>query len=91
MAEWKDTTSYSRDDKERKPRCWTLGEGPLRVVLLNNNRFYPGEYVISCYGLNIEAHQIGLKADVDLEVAKGLAIRIVQANLRRYAQQAGLA
>lgn len=34
MPQWKDATSYSRDDKERKPTIWSLQLGKLRVSVV---------------------------------------------------------
>lgn len=47
MAEWKDTTSYSRD-RERIPTCWTLDLGELRISITNNHIYHRGEWVFHC-------------------------------------------
>ena len=47
MAEWKDTTSYSRD-RERVPTCWSLSVAELRISVVKNHLYHPGKWVMHC-------------------------------------------
>ena len=72
MLEWRDKTSYSRGDKERKPRIWELKVGGLRIVI-HRIIHYP-EWYVSCYDLSIEDNC--LYTD-DLEEAKAIGIKTI--------------
>lgn len=43
--EWKDTTSYSRSDVERKPTTFSAQCGPMRLVVTSGHIRYPGRWV----------------------------------------------
>jgi hypothetical protein len=71
---WKDITSYSKGDIERKPRSWQLRmPGGLRLVIVWNHRDYPGEWICHLHPwfkevrLNIEVYE-------NLEAAKEAAL-----------------
>jgi len=79
MLEWKDTTSYSRGDKERIPRILEIKVEGLRIVV-HRIIHYP-EWYVSCYDLNIEdrclyvddLYEAKIKAiDIILEKLEGL-------------------
>jgi hypothetical protein len=44
-AQWKDVSTYSRSDKERKPWAWEIRLGVWRLVVVYNHRDYPGQYI----------------------------------------------
>lgn len=56
--EFKDVTSYSRGDNERKPTMFEANVGKLKIVVMSNHRYYPGKFVYSCHGLAIEAYEL---------------------------------
>ncbi len=72
MLEWKDASSYSRNDKERIPTVWELKVGGLRIVV-HRIIHYP-EWYVSCYNLNIENKC--LYTD-DVEEAKAIGIKTI--------------
>lgn len=49
--EWKDTTSYSRDDKDRKPTTFSKQCGPMRLVVTSGHIHYPGKWVAHAFPL----------------------------------------
>jgi hypothetical protein len=44
--EWKDATSYSRGEDHSKPRSWSIDIGPLRLVVVSEHIYHPGEWVM---------------------------------------------
>jgi len=48
MSEWKDITSYNRDDKERKPTSYRLALGRLHVTVTSGHIYYKGRWVMHC-------------------------------------------
>ena len=60
--EWKDATSYSRNDRERVPRTFDVTAGPVRLVVTCGHIACPGEWVMHGYGLNIDTEPLGLDA-----------------------------
>ncbi len=79
---WKDTTSYSRHEKDRVPTCWSIeaasGGAKLRVAVLNSHRFYPGEWMVQCFDLGINECLIGKIESMTEQEAKAKAISVVQ-------------
>ncbi len=72
--DWKNTTSYSRGDKERKPTTWTLhGNTGKRITITCNHIHYPGEWVMFCESVGIKEKQIFVDAD-NLEEAKAVTL-----------------
>jgi hypothetical protein len=78
---WKDTTSYSRDDKDKVPSCWTTETRKIRISVLNGHRFYPGQWVMHCYDLNIRERIIGNMTDMNEDDAKSKSIDIARKEL----------
>jgi len=49
MGAWKDTTSYSRDDRMRTPTCWSMTiRDCARITVLSSHLYYPGVWVVTC-------------------------------------------
>jgi hypothetical protein len=67
--EWKDCTSYSRGDEERKPTCFEIVLGGRRVVIVWGHRYLPGTWSGSIYGL-IENYDLKLTNYSDIVQAK---------------------
>jgi len=75
---WKDVTSYSRGDQERKPRAFEIQIAKtFRLVVVWNHRDYPNEWiyhlnpVFTCARLNIDKYEY-------LEAAKAGALMRVK-------------
>ena len=41
---WKDVSSYSRYDKEKKPNVWETKCASVSVVVIWNHVYYPGKW-----------------------------------------------
>lgn len=83
---WKDETSYSRSDKERKQNCWALyvvdkpkPDQRILTIVFGHLRF-PGRFTFNCPTVGIE-NQI-LNTD-SIELAKIDAIKVVLKELQR--------
>ena len=72
MLQWKDISSYSRNDKERTPTVLELRVDGLRIVI-HRIIHYP-EWYVSCYDLNIEDKCLYTE---DLEEAKAIGIQTI--------------
>lgn len=73
---WVDSTSYSRDDKERVPNTWTLTlpETKLRITVTKGHVYSPGKWVMHCFELGIDTKPLqGVPPD-DVDAAKHIAI-----------------
>ena len=80
--EWKDITSFSRDDKKRIPTTYELDNGTLRIVITCKHFYYPGEWVMHCARIAIDTYH--LKNANNLEDAKRLAIEFIGKSLQRF-------
>jgi hypothetical protein len=74
MAEWKDTSSYSRSDTDRTPRTWRMTLKRLSFVVTRHRDYAPDEWVFRCHELGLEAK---LKSKGQ-EEAKQEALRIMR-------------
>jgi hypothetical protein len=61
--EWKDSTSYSKGDKERKQTAWTYQNDLLRITVTNNHRDYPGKWIMHCFAIGINTKPVSLVTD----------------------------
>jgi hypothetical protein len=73
---WKDITSFSRSDKERKSTTWEmcLSDG-LRLVIASNHIDCPGQWIMSCEPWYCEHILRDVK---DLEDAQTTALMMVR-------------
>lgn len=55
---WKDVTSYSRDDKERKPTTFEARAGALRIVVTCGHVRYRPKWVMHCFALAIDTYPL---------------------------------
>jgi hypothetical protein len=78
---WQDSTSYSRDQKERIPSCWTAKAGSLKITVLNGHIYHPGEWVMHCFELGIDTKEMGLPKESTPEQAQEKAVAIVRQKL----------
>lgn len=75
---WKDTTTYSRDDKVRKPSQWTLDTGKLKITVLNAHIYYPNRWVLICYEIGVKCSILKAPIETPLEHIQAAGIRIVR-------------
>lgn len=84
-TEWKDTSSYSRDDKERKPFTWSLTLGDrLGIAVTCGHIHFPGSWVMHCHWLAMEKIEIGPVHTMTLEQAQAEAISRVRTQIETY-------
>src|SRR5690606_41821688 len=59
-VEWKDATSYSQGQRGKiAPDAWECTVADVRVWVGSGHRYYPGEWVMHCHTLGMEAIRIG--------------------------------
>lgn len=78
MDGWKDTTSYSRGDRERVPRSLELTAGQVSVVVTRWFHGEPGRWYLSCDPW----HSYHLLVATDIGEAKREAVDLVSNLLR---------
>lgn len=78
---WVDTTTYSRDDENRVPSCWTYNTGKLRISVLKGHRNHPDKWVLHCFNIGMDT--VTLNAPIETPVAdvQAAALRIVNKRL----------
>jgi hypothetical protein len=76
--EWKDTTSYSRGDKERVPTTFTIGGSRLSITVTCSHIYYKPGWVAHCHVAGIDTRP--LKA-TSLDEAQREAYELVSSNL----------
>lgn len=72
---WKDSTSYSRDDKARKPTSWTTEIGGLRITVTSGHIYYPGKWVMHCHEAGMDTVPVNA---VSAETAQRMAVELVR-------------
>lgn len=77
MIEWKDRTSYSRDDKVREPRTWVWDTGQNVHVTVTRHIDYPGRWVVMAQWQFREVVWQLLNSEL-LEDAKVEAVEVVR-------------
>ena len=86
--EWKDATAYSRGQRgAKKPTAWEIGNGRIRVWVSKGHTHYPGEWVVTCHALGMEAVSTGLGSDVDKDTAKTCALNMAETEARKIARE----
>jgi hypothetical protein len=78
---WTDTTSYARGE-EKKQTAWTLSNNLIRITVMNEHRYYPGEWVMHCRQVGINEYILGEVEKYSLQQIKARSIKIVQSRLR---------
>lgn len=79
---WKDTTSYSRTDKERKATTWETDIGTLKICVTKGHIYYPNLWVMHCHDVRIDTMPLQ-KANSETE-AQEMAIQIVRARVAKW-------
>ena len=83
---WKDTTRYSRNDKERKQTTWTAESGPVCITVTCDHIHYRPEWVMHCLAVGVDTkHLSGCTGPED---AKRRAVEFVKAKARDIAENA---
>lgn len=82
--EWKDVTSYSRDDKERKPTTFEAKEGALRIVITCGHINHRPQWVMHCGALSIDTYP--LKEGATKEQAEEESLALVHERLEDLAK-----
>lgn len=81
MVEWKDTSTHSKEDKEKIPNSYTWELYKLKLSI-HRHIYYPkDQWLCSCYLLNIEKAELMNK---DTEKAKQEALNIIKNKLLEY-------
>jgi hypothetical protein len=79
---WKDCTSYSRNDKERKPTIFELKlPSGLRISIVNGHIYYKGQWIMHCFDIGIDTHPLNVKTQ---EEAQEKAIKTVRTKIKRW-------
>lgn len=81
-VKWKDDTIYDERERGAKPRIWSAGEGPFRLVLFDRQ---DGGWTGSCRSLNIN----NIPLDKDLEKAKKKLLDIVYSRIEEFLRLVG--
>jgi hypothetical protein len=77
---WRDVTSYSRDEKARRPSVFTIAHGSLSITVLDSHIYHRGRWVMHCRALQMET--VLLPSATCLEEAQAAAIDVVAKCLR---------
>lgn len=59
-VEFKDATTYSKDDKVRKPTAWEAEIGKCRIYITNNHRDHRPNWIFHCFELGYNTHCLGI-------------------------------
>lgn len=82
MSAWVDSTSYSRDDRERVPQTWTIKFADDFHVTITRHVHYPADaWLLYCPALGISHTETPY---TDLEQSKAWALRGVRDRLARW-------
>lgn len=74
---WKDATSYSQGDAERKPTAWSRDVGDLRIVITCAHIYHKGEWVMHCRPW-FDTHPLNLSASTGEKDAQIVALDLVR-------------
>lgn len=78
---WKDITSYSQGDKERKPTSFEAVSGELRIYITSGHISYRGEWIMHCNAVGIDT--LHMKTCKTQDDAEKRAIHNVRLKLER--------
>jgi hypothetical protein len=80
--DWKDTTSYSRNETERVPTTWSAECGRFRLVITRSHIHYKGRWIFHLHPGVLDCHDLLLKGDVPpmdaMTKAKQVAAGVLQ-------------
>ena len=76
MIEWKDTSSWSRNEKDRSvPKEWTAQVGKFTLIIHHHIDYDPDKWLLTCRPFLFEAHEL---ASTDIGLAKCQAVAKLQ-------------
>ena len=78
---WKDVTSYSQGDKDRKPTAFEAVSGELRIYITCGHIHYNGDWIMHCKALGIDT--LHMKTCKSQDDAEKRAIHNVRLKLKR--------
>ena len=78
---WKDTTSYSREDKERIPVIWLCSAGDISVCVHRHIYYPPDQWLLTCRPF-FDKYEL---PDKNIDDVKKTALGMVAVKLRRAA------
>ena len=78
MRHWEDITSFSRVDKDRTPRTWSMALASGTRLVVTRHIDYPGKWIIRC---NPYIDMQVLRSD-DIDKAKEEAIKMILAYIK---------
>jgi len=79
---WIDSTTYTRNDKNRVQSAWTLKNKHIKITVMNKHRYYPGKWVLHCFSIGIKEHILGCAEKYTVEQAKQIGLKIVKNRLQ---------
>ncbi len=79
-AQWKDESSWSRNDVERTPKTWCFATEGLRIIVTRHRDYAPTDWVLRVHPSGIVGEQV---LPVDINDAKARALKIVREALER--------
>lgn len=82
-AKWEDSTSYSRDAKERIPTAFKTNIGGNDISITCGHIYHKGEWCFHCFGLGFDTKELpkGLTA----EQAATMAVRLCKTKVIKLA------
>lgn len=77
--EWKDTTSYQRDEPiPRVPRAWSAKAGVFRIVITKGHIYHPGEWVMHVFPGVLDTHDMRIPSTTSPEHAQKIAAEVFE-------------
>ena len=81
MTTWKDSTTYSRYDKSRKPTTWTTEISGLRITVTSGHIYYPGKWVMHCHEVGMDTVPVNATSS---ETAQRIALEMVREKIEKW-------
>lgn len=79
LTEWRDTTSYSRDDKKRIPTTYTIKHGWLTICITCGHIHHKPNWVLHCAALGIDTKRMyNVDVSDNVETVQHQAIEIIE-------------
>jgi hypothetical protein len=75
---WKDSTSYSQGQKDRKPTAHTIRTEGLTITVTKGHIYYPGVWIMHCHQVGMKEIELGTETE---EESKIEAVRLVKSKL----------
>jgi hypothetical protein len=78
---WHDSTTYSRDDKQRVPSSWSYKTEKLKITVVNKHRDYPDRWIMHCYDIGMNTVVLKAPIETPVDEIQAAAIRVVKRRL----------